>query len=417
MKTSTFRTLVLTIFTVMAGYASAQFKVTMANSNDPNIKFVSAINTEESTFLYVTKTPTQEGETFTCGKLNATVGYKKYKMKNCYNIPKYNEAEPAYVVLDKPGQSHNFLIEFEKLPLNTTFDIIEDVEAGQPWTFSGVKIDTLTRMDFIDPNDFISATPAKLFGHYASKGTVYTYYMNNGIVLTAHFAKGKNYGKYYQVYLDIINNTDHSVAFNITNVEAQGYTLKKEVPTYFALETLSADEYDKKVRNRQAWNSFFNALGQASAANNAGTTTVSTSTTTNSNGNSHTSGGYSGGSVSAAATVGTGGAAVGVGVTTYGGRSYSNTYSNNTTTTNSSTVIHDGAIQYMAQQQASQNIAAYDEALAYDRANLWENYLKVNTIKSGETYGGFFNIKYKKADGLMIRIKIDGVIYSFPVVF
>lgn len=415
MRTILFRTFALSLFMVMAAHISAQFKVTMANSNDPNIRFVSAINTEESTFLYVTKTSTQESETFTCGKLNATSGYKKFKMKNCYNIPKYNEAEPAYVVLDKPGQTHNFMIEFEKLPMNTTFDIIEEVEGGQPWTFSGVKIDTLSRMEFIDPNDFIGATPAKTFGNYASKGTVYTYYLNNGIVLTAHFAKGKNYGKYYQVYLDIINNTDHSIAFNITNVEAQGYTIKKEVPTYFALETLSADEYDKKVRNRQAWNSFFNAWGQASAANNAGTTTVNTSTTTSSYGSSHTSGGYSGGSVSAAAAVGTGGAAVGVGASAYAGRSYSDTYSSNTTTTNSSTVIHDGAIQYMAQQQAAQNIAAYDEALAYDRANLWENYLKVNTIKSGEAYGGFFNIKYKKADGLVIKIKIDGVVYTFPV--
>lgn len=394
---------------------SAQFTVTTANSNDPNIKFVSAINTETSTFIYVTATASGDGATMTCGKLNAVAGYKKYKMKNCYNIPKYNEAEPAFVVLDKAGQNHNFMLEFEKLPMNTTFDIIEQVENGTPWTFSGVKIDTLSRMEYIDPNDFIAATPAKTFGNYASKGTVYSYYMNNGIVLTAHFVKNSNYGKYYTVYLDIINKTDHSIAFNTTNVDAQGYTLKKDVPTYFALETLSADEYDHKVKTRQAWSSFFNAWGQSSAANNAGTTTVNNTTTTNSYGSSHTSGGYSGGSVSAAAAVGTGGAAVGVGATAYGGRTYFDTYNNNTTTTNSSTVIHDGAVQYMAQQQAAQNIAAYDDALAYDRANLWENYLKVNTIKSGETYGGFFNIKYKKANGLLIKIKIDGVIYTFPV--
>ncbi len=415
MRTLISKTIAMTLFMVMAVQVSAQFKVTMTNSSDPSIKFVSAANTDESTFLYVTKTATKEDVSFTCGDLCATVGYKKYKMKNIYNVPKYNEAEPAYVVLDKLGQTHNFIIEFDKLPMNTSFDIIEQIESGIPWTFSGVMIDTLSHMDFIDPNDYIESTPSKILGLYASRGTVYSYFLNNGIVLTAHFEKAKNYGKYYTVYLDIINNTDHSIAFNMANVEAQGYNVKKDVRKYFDLETLAAEEYDKKVRNRQAWNSFFNAWNQVSAADEAGITTVNSSSTTNSYGSSHTSRGYSGSSVSAAAGVGTGGAAVGVGASAYGGRSYSGTYSNNTTTTNSSTVIKDGAVQYMARQQAAQNIAAYDEALANDRANLWENYLKRNTIKSGETYGGFFNIKYKSADGFVIKIKIDGNIYTFNV--
>lgn len=395
--------------------ASAQFAVSVENCNDENIKFVSAINTDESTFIYLTKTATQDEECFACGKLYATAGYKKYKMKDCYNVPYYTEAEPAFVVLDKQGQDHNFILEFERLPSNTTFDIIEDAVDGTPWQFSGVVIDTLSSVEYIDPNDFVNVTPAKLFGKYASKGTVYSYYLNNGIVLTAHFAKGRNYGKYYQVYLDIINDTDHSIIFNPANVEVQGYTLKNEKPTFFALETLAADEYDKKVRNRQAWNSFFNALGETLAADNAGTTTVSSSTTTNAYGSSHSNGSYNGGSVSAAGVVGTAGAAVGVGASAYAGSSSSNTYSSGSATTTSSTVIHDGAIAYMAQQQASRNIAAYDNALASDRARLWENYLKINTIQSGEKYGGFFNVKFKKADGLTIKIKIDGVIYTFPV--
>lgn len=384
MKTSTLRFFVLAFFTVMAVRVSAQFNVKVANSSDPSFKFVSAIDTEESTLIYVAYTSKTEGGMLTCGQLNAVSGYKKFKMKNCYNVPKYNEAEPAYVISDKAGQIHNFILEFEKLPMGTSLDIEEDVSTGTPWKFSGVVIDTLNQVDYVDPSDFINATPAKIYGNYASNGIVYTYYMNNGLVLTAHFAKGKNYGKYYQVYLDIINNTDHSVAFNTANVDAQGYIMKKDEPTYFALETLSADEYDKKVRSRQAWNSFFNALAESGAARNAGTTTVSTSTTGSAYGSVHTNSGYGGGYVAGA-------------------------------TVNSSAVVQDGAIRYMAQQQAAQNIAAYDNALAYDRSNLWKNYLKVNTIKSGQTYGGFFNIKYKKADGLTIKIKIDGVVYVFPV--
>lgn len=418
MKTSILRTMVLTLFVAVTSHISAQFKVTMESCNDPNLQFVYAANTEESTFIYVTKTSKEENENFTCAPLTANAGYKKYKMKNCYNVPKYNEAEPACVVLDKSGQSHNFILEFEKLPMNTTFDIIEDANEAlaEPWTFSGVMIDTLSRTEAIDPYDFVNATPSKLFGKYATKGTVYNYYMNNGIVLTAHFAKGRNYGKYYQVYLDIINNTDHSIAFTTDNVETEGYVVKKGKTTSFALETLSASDYDKKVRKSQAWSRFFNALGESLAAEEAGKTTVNTTSRTTTTGDSYTSGEYSGGSVSAGAAVGSRSAAVGVGASAYAGRSYSDTHSSKTSTTHSSTVIRDGAIQYMARQQAAQNIAAYDNALANDRANLWEHYLKVNTIKSGESYGGFFNIKYKKANGLIIKIKIDGVVYAFPVI-
>lgn len=414
MKTSILRALVLTPVMAVSVYVSAQFNVTMASSSDPNTKFVSAINTDESTYLYVTKTSRLENEIFTCGKLTATIGFKSYKLKNCYNVPKYNEAEPSYIYMGKKGQAHNFILEFEKLPLQTEFDITEEMDSGA-WVFSGVKIDTLSRMEYINPNDFVGATPAKIYGNYASNGIRYSYYMYNGIILTAYFAKGDDYGKYYQVYLDIINNTDHSIAFNIENVKAQGYTFRNGIEKYFALKTLSAEEYDKKVRNRQAWSVFFNALGQINAANNAGITTVNTTATTNSYGSSYTNGGYSGGSVYTGAAVGTGGAAVGIGASAYSGRYYSNTYSNSTATTNSSTVIHNGAMQYMAQQQAAQNIASYDNALAYDRANLWANYLKLNTIRPGQSYGGFFNIKYKKADRLEIKIKIDGVAYTFLV--
>lgn len=295
---------------------------------------------------------------------------------------------------------------------------MEDAEEEQqPWKWQGVKVSTTNPSDVIDPNEFMQATPAMITGRYATEGTLYSYYIKDGLVLTANFAKSKAYGKYYTVYLDIINNTGHSVLFDTDNVDAQGYTIKKEVPVYFPLETLSADEYDKKVRNRQAWSSFFNALGESSAARNAGTTTINNTTISTTSGGSYTTSGYSGSSVSAGAAVGTGGAAVGVGASAYAGTGYSDTHYSGSTTTNSSTVIHDGAVEYMAQQNARNNIAAYNQDLANARASLWQNYLKINTIKTGQHYGGFFNIKYKKADGVDIKIKIDGEVYLFKLAF
>lgn len=412
-----FKMMIIGIISMFATTSHAQYRNVSVNSTTVSfVKIVEVVQSATSTFFYMTATAKNDDLAITMNpKTNIVIGYKKYRLKNAYNITSYNEAEPSFLLLDKKGQEHNFILEFPRIPLDQTFDIIEEGEDSNPWKWMGVKVDMNDVSDVIEPSDFISVTPQKIKGMYAVEGTVYTYYINDGLVLTANFAKNKAYGKYYTVYLDIINNTGHSVAFNTTNVGVQGYTMKNNEPTFFALETLTADEYDKKVRTRQAWNSFLTAFSAFSAASNAGTTTINNTTTTSSHGSSHTDSGYSGGAVSASAVIGTGGAAVGVGASAYAGTGYSDTYYSGTTTTNSSTVIHDGAIEYMAQREAYNNIAAYNQDLADDRANLWNNYLKVNTIKTGQKYGGFFNIKYKKATGIIIDIKIDGVVYRFDV--
>lgn len=419
-KINQLRFMAFTVFTMFATAMNAQYKDVYVKSTTVDyINIVEVVQTEESTYFYMTASASEDATAITLNpKTNIVIGYKKYPLKNCYNITSYNEAEPSALFLGKKGQTHNFILEFPYIPLTETFDILEDAEEEQqPWKWQGVKVSTTNPSDVIDPNEFMQATPAMITGRYATEGTLYSYYIKDGLVLTANFAKSKAYGKYYTVYLDIINNTGHSVLFDTDNVDAQGYTIKKEVPVYFPLETLSADEYDKKVRNRQAWSSFFNALGESSAARNAGTTTINNTTISTTSGGSYTTSGYSGSSVSAGAAVGTGGAAVGVGASAYSGTGFSDTQYSGSTTTNSSTVIHDGAVEYMAQQNARNNIAAYNQDLANARASLWQNYLKINTIKTGQHYGGFFNIKYKKADGVDIKIKIDGEVYLFKLAF
>lgn len=188
-------------------------------------------------------------------------------------------------------------------------------------------------------------------------------------------------------------------------------TVTKSFPT----QNLSIEEYDKKVRKRQNWSKVAVALSESMAANQAGTTTINTTSTTSARAsyNSHTN--YAGGSVSAAAATGTYGTAVGVGATAYNGYSNTSAHYSGSSVSSSHTVIQDGTMKYLAKQNAEANIRSYENALDNDRRRLWDNYLQLNTIRDGACYGGFFNIKYKSTDVLVVDVTIDDITYTFRV--
>ena len=157
--------------------------------------------------------------------------------------------------------------------------------------------------------------------------------------------------------------------------------------------SLSAYEYDKKVKRKQSWNNFWVALGEGMAASNAG---YSSSSTT-----------YSGNSCSSVY-----GHASGYVGNTYG---YANAYGSAYTTTygRANTTTYNGAAAYAAQQQANANYQAYANSQYQVRQQLCEGYVKNNTIRNEVEYSGFFNIKYKKLDHLQVVFTIDGVKFPF----
>jgi hypothetical protein len=156
---------------------------------------------------------------------------------------------------------------------------------------------------------------------------------------------------------------------------------------------LTYAEYDKIVKRKQSWNNFWVALGEGMAAYGAGQTT---STTTYS-GSSYTTGSAQ---------------AYGYAGNTYG---YANAYGSSYTTTygQSTTRKYDGAAAYAAQQRANENYANYANSQSQIRQQLGDGYVKMNTIPSGADYSGYFNIKYKKIDRIILNVIIDGEVYSF----
>lgn len=356
---------------------------------------------------------------------------KKYNMLTSINVPIDSEAEHKMMLFDRAGQRHQFVLEFEKLPEGCSqFDIIEDIENPQAFNIHNISFNPADSVAYVNVDDFIADYPLKEYGQYYVNGTVVSYVKYKGIVVNAVANFLNQYGKYVCVNISVQNFRNRSILFNPANLSAIGYRhpkKKKEkvklgksskdyeddiyaehsvrrskdtdeydesITIPFDVELLTYEEYDRIVKKKQKWESFWAALGEGLAASGAGYS----STTSTYSGNSHTTA-----NVNAYANVGN----------IYG---YANAYGSSYTTAygQTHTTTYNGLAQYAANQQAAANMAELSYEQSQIRQQIGDGYVKMHTIPAETEYSGFFNVKYsKKMQGLTFTIIIDGEPYTF----
>ena len=214
-------------------------------------------------------------------------------------------------------------------------------------------------------------------------GEAWPYYINDGILIAMTNTETNDYGKYYRIYINLTNNSFFPIVFDPAETIA---ILTDKKGKDLTLEIQSAQQYDKRIRRTQMWEQALTGFAQGIAAANAG---YSTSTTT-----SYYSGNnYSRGSISA----------------------YGNYYGNNNYygSSISTTRTYDAGKAYAAQMQASQNMAEMSKKNFQIRQVRQEGYLRRTTINPGESISGYFNIKRKKGETLVVTLKIAGAEYPF----
>lgn len=229
------------------------------------------------------------------------------------------------------------------------------------------------KMDINSGNFFQEAPTFADIQRTEINGNTILDYQMNGILVSTSVSINKTYGKYYKINLLVKNYTNESFILSTDKIECSILKNNEEI----ACKLLDSDEYLRIVKRKQGWQSFWNGLGESVAVMNAGNS--STTTTTN----------------STAMVSSTDGSTFAIG--------------KNTTTTNSS----NGTAQYLANQNAMQNIQAYDNILSQYSTALDQGYLKSNEIASGQTISGFVNVKYEKGEILKINIPINGFFYPF----
>ncbi len=326
---------------------------------------------------------------------------KRYKLISTINMPISSEAEKRWVMFDHSSQRHQFILEFEKLPENIPFEIIEDLDNPHAFNFSEIIYTPTDSASYIYIDDFIADYPVKEYGQYAVDGNIVHYVKHKGITITVVPQLLDQYGKYFNMNLWIQNLSDRSVLFNPANVFMEGYVYNKKkvkgkeliTPEKIDMKVLSHSEFDKIVKNKQRWDSFWAALGEGLAAYGAGYSSSSSNYTETSIGNA---------SVRATGYVGN----------TYG---YAQAYGSSYTTTygKTKTWSYNGGDAYAASQNARSNIANYTADQRSIRQQLGDGYLKLNTLPSQAQLSGYLNVKYQELDKLSMKIIIGGEVFPF----
>lgn len=355
---------------------------------------------------------------------------KKYNMLSTVNMPIDSEAEHKMMLFDRAGQRHQFVLEFERIPDGTSaFDIVEDISNPEAFNIRNITFNPSDSVEFVNVDNYIADFPLKEYGQYYVNGTVVSYVKYDGIIVNAVPQFLDQYGKYVCVNISVQNFRNRSILFNPSNLSAIGFRHPKKkgnkksstkpkdyeddiyaehsvrrtkdnqeydetISIPFDVELLSYEEYDRIVRKKQKWESFWAALGEGLAAYGTGYSSSSTSYYGNA---------YTTANVNAYGNVGNV-----YGYANANGSSYTTAYGQTHTTS------YNGLAQYAANQQAAANMADLAYSQGQIRQQIGDGYVKMHTIPAETEYSGFFNVKYnKKMAGLNFTLTIDGNPYTF----
>lgn len=220
-------------------------------------------------------------------------------------------------------------------------------------------------------------------------------YSEKHAVIAMSLRQGRKYGKYYIAEIMIFNNTGGKIDFIPKNFIYPTF-INGGIATTAVI--MSYEEYNKKVKNHQAWRAFAVGFSQAYSASQAGHSTSYSSGSVHGYGSSTTNA-----SVNAYGSGGGWGSAYGTSHT----NSSINLYGNSTTTT------YDGGAAYAASQNAGRNMANFAAYQNIEKKEIKYEYLKRHTLRNGEEISGKINIPYKDAEIVEVTILFDGKEYIF----
>lgn len=225
-------------------------------------------------------------------------------------------------------------------------------------------------------------------------GKKWSSYLKNGMLIRACSQEVKDYGRYYQMLIEIANKSVVPMDFDPSLITVYCMNKQgKELP----LHVYSAKEYLDKVGRRQNWDKFVNESTEYSRASEAG---YSSSVTTTDAASQKVT--VSGGDVYEEAKR---------------RRGYTS-YSGGSVTTNSASAVsvtesYNAAVAYQARLVADEKTANFNYELDQQRKVKEEGYLKPTTIHPGETISGYVNVEYKNGTQLVASVVVNGVTYEF----
>jgi len=351
------------------------------NFNDPNYD-------NKTRIFYMNGTVEREGTPLKIDKYDGTQSTWKKKLSTYY--PNGNKKEIIYFDLNGNlegsynayDQEGNPLVEYNYKngkPEGKAIEYIPDgqgsyfltiYENGQPLNNESTLIRADGRQITVDFQTKAIKTRNPLpedCRSFYKDGINTCYYELNGIYLAVQLQLSRNYGKYYQCFIQVYNDNNSVMEINPDNIT--GLYLKGDKSR--EIELVSADEYLAKVERSQAMARAATGFSAGMNSYNAGYTT---STTTGS-------------------VVGTGGYAVGSATTT---------------------TFSAAEKQAVADREAAKMQSQYENDVKQKEA-IDGSLLKRTIVEPGEQLYKSFYIAYLSADKLLIKIKMGQYEYPFLI--
>ena len=267
------KTLVILIICLASMAASAQWKVDSVRSGEPNTKLLQILETEKSVLIYarLERQCEEVATNYLSRNAHVKINGLKYKIRNSVNLPLEDESENREVLLDVGMNEINFVMEFEKFPVQNGFDIIENEKEGNGNdNFRGIYVSRIDSTQLIDTERFLDSAAPVITGMNAKDGTKYRYLIREGVCITcdAVVQKGDWFSPDDMIfYVDIVNNSDHGIMFDFDKVRVRGLKEKKGKWEEKVWTKYTPDSYDQHLaaldydEARYQTSSIFNKIG------------------------------------------------------------------------------------------------------------------------------------------------------------
>jgi hypothetical protein len=194
------------------------------------------------------------------------------------------------------------------------------------------------------------------------------FYFVDGLSVAVKLSTKQLYGDYYEAYITIENGSGNQFDYDPSEITAsfiyENEPIEGEVMVY--------KDYLKKVKRRQAWTAAFSAFANVAAASAAGYSSTSTNV-------------------------------------------YAKSSSGKSVAVHATSTTYDAGAQLAATQNAANNMNQLSNQQYDIKQTISEGYLKKNTIFSNSRLVGFVNIKYEKADHILLNIPVNGRVYHFEL--
>ena len=347
---------------------SAQYKDFTYDDNGSRYKLYQIDQYDDgSTVFFFTITSNGDRETFMVDDNTSIVvdgSFKKIRIATTGNIPFSSENKAA--LLEHEGDILTFVLEFDNVPLDKTFSIVENPNKQSPlmFNFNNIKVNTEAKSEKIDIVEFLNYSDYVTTGTFEKGGNRYRFYDVNGVTVASCLTEDWiDLTRVARVDVIVENFSGHVVNFSTSNIRAVA-TKNRKKGSFESCPIYSVSDYDALVRSQNASSEYLYKSEVSRTADDV--------------------------------------------------RDFRR---KNVSTDDIAGTLALSALEALIRTSDQEKIDGYKQDLEKQRQRTWDNYLQSVTLNTDESYGGFFAFHRKASyEEYHLIFNLNGHNYEFAFV-